>query len=437
MGYELRRWLADRLPAKLSSGERLVALEIADQANEKTRRAYGKSVLEAVIRRTGYADGKQLGKVLGKLAANGVELRVPLRDRHGKPVVDKRGRTVYACNGHELNFYIPSTEECPALKVSQAGDQEPSGSSPDQGSMDGEAPPPGPEGPPVGAGSSPGWSPKVPQAGEPSPQSPQDSSSLSTPKEEPKEGEREDRQGEDQTPTPPPAVPGVSADLVERVMGATTATAEEFVRIVEAARRDGIRTPGPWLRSDAGAENFRDRLAALRSAPSAARFGPPDVGDYRAAVRAACEHGTPGGADRCPLCRRQVPAQPPVAEDQPLEVPKPRGGQEPAPERDRSGTPTSGRDTSIASVRARLAKLSTTDPVRRRTTPARFAQPSPAEVPSAVAAAHTYLSSCGDGLEWVENAREKLGGADASRDEVIVLAATLAHAHHDRMPAAR
>ncbi|GHE41942.1 hypothetical protein GCM10017673_50160 [Streptosporangium violaceochromogenes] len=221
-------------------------------------------------------------------------------------------------------------------------------------------------------------------------------------------------------------------------MGATTATAEEFVRIVEAARRDGIRTPGPWLRSDAGAENFRDRLAALRAAPSAARPGSPGLADYQAEVRAACaEHGTPGGPARCALCRRQAPAQPPVAEDQPLEVPKPRGHQEPAPERDRSGTPTSGRDTSIADVRARLAKLSTTNPIRRRTTPARFAQPSPAEVPPAVAAAHTYLSSCGDGLEWVENAREKLGGADASRDEVMVLAATLAHAHHDRMPAAR
>ena len=33
-------------------------------------------------------------------------------------------------------------------------------------------------------------------------------------------------------------------------------------------------------------------------------------------------------------------------------------------------------------------------------------------------------------------ARKKLGGPTADRDEVVVLAATLAHEHHDRIPAA-
>ena len=80
MGYQLRRWLADRLPDTLSSGERLVALEIADQANDHTRRAWGDATLATILRRTGYADDKQLGKVLGKLAEHGVELRVPVRD---------------------------------------------------------------------------------------------------------------------------------------------------------------------------------------------------------------------------------------------------------------------------------------------------------------------------------------------------------------------
>lgn len=183
--------------------------------------------------------------------------------------------------------------------------------------------------------------------------------------------EREDHQGED--PTPPPTVPGVPADLVERVMASTTATAGEFVRIVEAARRDGIRTPGPWLRSKAGVENFQQRLDDLRAAPSAPRSGQPGVADYREAVRAACEHGTPGGADRCPLCRRQAPVQPPAAGDQALEVPRPRGSQEPAPEQDRSGTPTSGtsgRDAAIAGLRTLLADKQTLwTAARARTVP--------------------------------------------------------------------
>ncbi|MGW4425768.1 hypothetical protein [Streptosporangium sp. NPDC004631] len=234
--------------------------------------------------------------------------------------------------------------------------------------------------------------------------------------------EREDHQGEDQTPTSPPKVPGVSADLAERVMAQTTATAAEFVRVMEDARRDGIRTPGPWLRSEAGAENFLERLAALRAAPSATRSGPPGVGDYRQAIRAACEeHGTPGGSARCALCRRQAQVQPrrdqapPAGEEHPTEP------------------PTSGeRDTAVARLRAQLADKRPP----RATTPARFI-PAAAETPPAVTAARTYLNQCGDGLHWMSVARKKLGGSTADRDEVTVLAATLAHEHHDRIPAAR
>ncbi len=173
MGYELRRWLAEHLPPGLSSGERLVALEVADQANERTRRAYGRVTLDTVIRRTGFANEKQLGKVLGKLGANGVELRVPVRDKQGQVVADVRGRTLFACNGHALEFYVPRLGECPALKVPQAGDLE---APPDGGPSEAEGPPPGPEAPPVGAeGPPPG--PEAPPSGGPISSSPQNSSS--------------------------------------------------------------------------------------------------------------------------------------------------------------------------------------------------------------------------------------------------------------------
>ena len=121
MGYQLRRWLADRLPSDLSSGERLVALEIADQADEETRLAYGKGLLAVVARRTGFASEKQVGKVLGKLAARGIELRVQIV-KDGRPLFDGRGRPVFAYDGHETTYRIPTLEECPAL-VPFEGDQ--------------------------------------------------------------------------------------------------------------------------------------------------------------------------------------------------------------------------------------------------------------------------------------------------------------------------
>lgn len=176
MGYELRRQLADWLPtglAGISSGERLVALEIADQANDRTRRAYGHDVMDIVVRRTGIANAKQVGKILGKLAANGLELRVPVTSKDGTIVRNRQGQVVYACNGHMLEFLVPQFGNREALKVPPAGDQEeepaeaPGGLPEDSRKapedfrraeappVGAEGPPLGTEAPPVGAGSSP------------------------------------------------------------------------------------------------------------------------------------------------------------------------------------------------------------------------------------------------------------------------------------------
>ncbi|MBD9734559.1 hypothetical protein IGX29_22645 [Streptomyces sp. H28] len=141
MGYDLRRWLADRLPDAVSSGERLVALEIADLAHETTRLAYRADLLEIVVRRTGLSSSKQVGKVLGKLAANGIELRVPIKDAHGQPVTDKAGRTLFACAGHRTTFRIPTEAECPALKVPQQGDLSAAESSPAEETNESESSP--------------------------------------------------------------------------------------------------------------------------------------------------------------------------------------------------------------------------------------------------------------------------------------------------------
>jgi hypothetical protein len=108
MGYELRRWLAPRLPRELSTGERIVALEVADLAHEETRIASPENAVQTLAVRCGFADVTTVGRNLTKLAKNGVELRIQI----GK---GQNGQPVYAARGREMTFYVPTLEECPAL----------------------------------------------------------------------------------------------------------------------------------------------------------------------------------------------------------------------------------------------------------------------------------------------------------------------------------
>src|SRR5437660_1953819 len=102
------------MPAAASSGERLVALEIADQVNDTTR--VGTNIdLDDVARRTGYANAKQVGKVLGKLAAHGIELRVPIGKRSD-------GSPVFAYEGRKTNYRVPKADEPDGQVVPPAGD---------------------------------------------------------------------------------------------------------------------------------------------------------------------------------------------------------------------------------------------------------------------------------------------------------------------------
>lgn len=113
MGYELRRWFEDRLPQEISSGERVVALTIADLAWDDSRIAYGRKFMEKLLWKTGFENEAQIGKVLGKLAARGIELRVPISGEDGKPLRNKRGQLVYAHRGHQRTFRIPFEDEFP------------------------------------------------------------------------------------------------------------------------------------------------------------------------------------------------------------------------------------------------------------------------------------------------------------------------------------
>ncbi|MGQ5576720.1 hypothetical protein [Streptomyces sp. ECR3.8] len=114
MGYRLRRWFEDRLPQEISSGERVVALAIADLVWDDSRIGYGQKFMAKLLHKTGFENEAQLGKVLGKLAARGIELRVPISGPDGKPLTNKRGQFVYAHRGHQRTFRVPLASEFPA-----------------------------------------------------------------------------------------------------------------------------------------------------------------------------------------------------------------------------------------------------------------------------------------------------------------------------------
>lgn len=253
MGYELRRWLADRLPAEISSGERLVALEIADQANEQTRRAYGKSLLQTIARRTGYANEKQVRKVVIRLARNKVELRVPI-SRNGSPVMDKNGRPVFAYEGHETTYRIPTEAECPALEGPLAGSLS---GTPDGGPLESSGTPGGTErnpaedqeGPRAGSRGTPSGSPF-------SSSSPQDSSSLLS-------HER------------------VVMDALNH-LGVTEDEMREVIKEIRKATKVKIENPNSYFRTIAQRGDLPDYLNRVRAnteraAANAARQAQPPV----------------------------------------------------------------------------------------------------------------------------------------------------------------
>jgi hypothetical protein len=101
MGYELRRQLREALGPDITGLQRAVALEIADDANERTRRSA--APLEKLALWTGAKDTNVVRNALKRLAASGWELRVPI----GK---GRDGRVLYAVPGQRMTFIVPHFE---------------------------------------------------------------------------------------------------------------------------------------------------------------------------------------------------------------------------------------------------------------------------------------------------------------------------------------
>ncbi|MDF2708149.1 MAG: hypothetical protein K0R62_3801 [Nonomuraea muscovyensis] len=98
MGYQLRRDLREALGRDITGLQRAVALEIADDANDKTRESL--VPLEVLARWTGAKDAVVVRNALKRLAAAGWEFRVPI----GK---GRDGRVLYAVPGMRTTFRVP------------------------------------------------------------------------------------------------------------------------------------------------------------------------------------------------------------------------------------------------------------------------------------------------------------------------------------------
>jgi hypothetical protein len=272
MGRDLRRYLADRLPAEVPPAQRSVALEIADLAHDATGIAYGADLLSVVARRAGLADEKSVRNALTGLAKRGLEMRVAQG-------LSNTGQPVYAYKGRQTTYRVPDPS-CDALAA------------PDDGAPGLQA-----------------WPLKGPRDDGPL--------ALKGPSGDAK-GPRGDSQ---RAITPFPKGHGVMAptqepqnqdhqrarfaSLIE--LGATPDEERRVIDEIKRLARQPIQSMGPYLAAMHRDGKVAPVLAALR-APERDRAAE----ERRRSDRSAplCSHdGPPGvldnGAPRCPMCRRE------------------------------------------------------------------------------------------------------------------------------------
>lgn len=121
MGYRLYREIMNGAPPEWGRPERLVALVIADDADEKTRRSW--MPIEGCWRRGRWQDGicertglapRSVRAALQRLDKRGYELRVPIG-------IGKDGRPVYAAKGQSTDFLVPPLPPRPPRPVPESG----------------------------------------------------------------------------------------------------------------------------------------------------------------------------------------------------------------------------------------------------------------------------------------------------------------------------
>jgi hypothetical protein len=113
VGYKLYREIRDMAPADWSSGELVVALMIADDARDESRRSW--IPLELLCYRTRLRPST-VREALAKLAARGYEFRVC----HG---YGKDGRPVFATKGHAVDYEVPDMVKGAGLPAAMPGSE--------------------------------------------------------------------------------------------------------------------------------------------------------------------------------------------------------------------------------------------------------------------------------------------------------------------------
>lgn len=112
MGFKLRRDVRDQLPpSALTPAERLVLLEIADDANDDTRRTMkGPDDLSVRVDMTVDAFKKHVQRI----ETTGIRLRIPI-------ATGSDGRPVYARAGVQTNYLVPPAE---VIRAARKGGRE-------------------------------------------------------------------------------------------------------------------------------------------------------------------------------------------------------------------------------------------------------------------------------------------------------------------------
>jgi hypothetical protein len=315
MGYELRRWLRDNLPADCTTTERLVAQEIADLANDKTRRAYGKDLMSQLAQWTGLSGPKVVGNVLCKLAKRGWEFRVEV----GK---DKHGRSMYAYDGTQVEFLVPRGPLLDGALDAAEVHPEVDLSTPRGPSLDAERSTPECREVHPGVDPSPQGSPQEsPQTGGTRPQTPR--------------------------PNDPP-----SSDHWTENQRSISIGQDQPLGLVSDHRPRANTPPPP---EPATPEPAEDRISADRARASPPEPAGPITTPITTPITAAaaaeleaagepiprCDHGMHDvirrdGRHACPACRRGLPAEPPAARASPARA-SPAAAADPPGQPDRPG----------------------------------------------------------------------------------------------------
>ncbi|QFY09612.1 hypothetical protein GBF35_25800 [Nonomuraea phyllanthi] len=101
---EVCAWLDTPAAQGMTTAERLTLLIIAERSNKKTRQMWaykgdGKTLTDVIAARVG-VEADSLTKVFRRLAARGLEVRVPIG-------VNGKGQPVFAVRGRASDYVLP------------------------------------------------------------------------------------------------------------------------------------------------------------------------------------------------------------------------------------------------------------------------------------------------------------------------------------------